>query len=427
MPAPGFVDEIRLVARAGRGGHGAVAFRREKYVPRGGPSGGDGGRGGDVVLVATEGLNSLTHLAGKRLLAAGNGLPGEAGLRHGADAAPVRTMVPVGTVVHEAASGDLIGELREDGAELVVARGGHGGRGNAHFATSRARAPKFAELGEPGVERELLLELRLIADVGLVGAPNAGKSTLLRALTAARPKVADYPFTTLEPNLGVAEREDGERIVIADVPGLLEGASEGTGLGTEFLRHLARTSALVHVVDASRTLDEVLKAMRDVEHELTAHDPALGERVRLVAANKVDLPGAADTARELAEALGPRGRQVFAISALGGEGVAVLLDAMFAAVASGQPAVPKPELRVYRPAGRARSITVKREGDAWAVKGRAVETIVSRTDLDNPAALARMRAQLEAAGLRQALLKAGAEGGDTVIVAGLEFVFDPGL
>ncbi|MEA2645903.1 MAG: GTPase, partial [Chloroflexota bacterium] len=298
-----FLDEVRIVVRSGAGGPGSVSFRREKYVPKGGPDGGDGGRGGDVFLVGSQGLNSLAHFRGHRLVASERGGAGGRSLRHGADADDVRVLVPVGTVAHLADGTEVLGEITADGEELLVARGGKGGRGNAHFADSRRRSPKFAELGEPGQERELRLELQVIADVGLVGAPNAGKSTLLGALTAATPKVAGYAFTTLEPNLGVLDMPDGFRLTLADIPGLIEGASEGAGLGTAFLKHLTRTGLLVHVVDCARPAAESLADWRAVTEELRAYEAELPGRVRLVALNKIDVPGAAATAKSLAREL----------------------------------------------------------------------------------------------------------------------------
>jgi GTP-binding protein len=417
-----FVDEIPLRVRSGAGGPGSVSFRREKFVPNGGPDGGDGGRGGDVVLVASAGLSSLAHLKSKRLYAADAGGPGRGGLKHGAAAADVRLLVPVGTTVQDA-DGDLLGELAHEGDELVVARGGRGGRGNVHFADSRRRAPRFSELGDPSVERELRLELKLIADVGLVGAPNAGKSTLLAALTRATPRIGDYPFTTLEPNLGVMEDEEGERMVLADVPGLIEGASEGSGLGTDFLRHLSRTSVLVHVLDASAPAETAHQIHGQVEHEIRAYDPELLRRVRVLALNKIDVPGAEATARRLSEELARPDLAIVMVSGLDGTGLDQLVDAI--RTADRVSPQPQPALKVYRPEPARPRIKITHTEGAFLVEGRSVETIVARTNVDNPDALARMRRQLAVAGLREALLKAGAAGGDTVVVGGTEFVFDP--
>ncbi|HEV3233398.1 MAG TPA: GTPase ObgE [Candidatus Dormibacteraeota bacterium] len=417
-----FLDEVRIRVRSGAGGPGAVTFRREKYVPKGGPDGGDGGRGGDVYLVGSNGVNSLSHFSGHTLVAAERGGSGARSLRHGADADDVRVLVPIGTVVMEEESGDVIGEIRADGDELRIARGGRGGRGNAKFAGSRRQAPRFAELGDPSEERELRLELRLIADVGLVGAPNAGKSTLLGALTAANPKVAGYPFTTLEPNLGVVEYPDGSRLTLADIPGLIEGAAGGAGLGTDFLKHIGRAGVLVHVVDCSTGLAAARESWRSVIVELEGYDPELPSRVRIAALNKIDLPGAELTARELAAELESPRTACYLVSAEEGTGLDELTEALASA---DEP--PKPLLQIYRPEPVAARISVRREGDGFRVKSRAVERIVARADLGNPEALARMRRQLAGAGLRQALMEAGAEAGDTVMVGDTEFLFDPEL
>jgi len=420
-----FIDEIKLRVRSGRGGPGALSFRREKHVPRGGPDGGDGGRGANVYLVASRGLNSLSHLKGKRLISGIAGGAGGGNLRHGGDAEPVRVLVPLQTVVHDLKTGDVIGELLEEGDELLIVRGGRGGRGNAHFASGRHRTPRFAELGEPGEERELRLEVELIADVGLVGAPNAGKSTLLTTLTAARPKIADYPFTTVEPNLGVAELDDGRRLALADVPGLIEGASRGSGLGTAFLKHLGRTRTLVHVLDCGPEPATCRRTFDQVQEELRIYDPDLWSRTHLVALNKIDLPFAEQHARKLASELERDGFTAFPISAAERVGIKPLLTAMIKAVQRSTPS--RPRLRVYRPIPKEPRLSVRRSRAGYVVRGKSVEAVVARTDIDSPVALTRMRRQLDGLGLREALLSAGARGGDTVIVGGVEFVFDPEL
>ncbi len=421
-----FLDEVSIRVRSGAGGPGAVSFRREKWVPKGGPDGGDGGRGGDVILVASQGLNSLSHFKGRRLIDAERGGAGTRALRHGAAAEPVRVLVPVGTTVANAETGDLIGELNRDGEELLVARGGRGGRGNAHFSDSRNQAPKYAELGEPAMELQIRLELRLIADVGLVGAPNAGKSTLLAALTAATPKIASYPFTTLEPNLGVAEFEDGDRVVMADVPGLIEGASEGVGLGTDFLKHLAKTGVLVHVIDAAFPYKDAWALHDQVLVELRQYDAELPSRVRVIALNKLDLAEAEQSAPVLARELGSAGIAVHQVSAREGTGLEDLLDTIREAVAASR-APQRPALRVYRPEPVQEKVRVTHDGEAYYVRGKTIEAIVARTNITNPDGLVRMRRQLDTAGLREALLDAGASIGDTVMIGAVEFVFDPDL
>jgi len=402
-----------------------MTFRREKFVPQGGPDGGDGGNGADVVLVATRGLNSLSHFQGHRVVSGDRGGSGRKANKHGADADAVRLLVPVGTVAFDDLTGQLIGELTEDSAELVVARGGRGGRGNARFSNSRRQAPRFAELGEPSRELELLLELRLIADIGLVGAPNAGKSTLLGALTAATPRIADYPFTTLEPNLGVLELPGGDRLVLADVPGLIEGASEGVGLGTAFLKHLSRTSVLVHVVDASAGDAEAVEAFEAVQQELAGYDQELPRRVRLVVLNKLDVPGVPSRVKALQRRLNGD-REVVAVSARDGAGLGDLLDAIARAnVASRRPQAPP--LRIYRPEPELSSMEVSREGEEYVVTGTDVERIINQTDMSNPDALDRMQSLLGGMGLREALVRAGASHGDTISIASLEFLFNPDL
>ena len=421
-----FLDEVSIRVRSGAGGSGAVSFRREKWVPKGGPDGGDGGRGGDVTLVASQGLNSLSHFKGRRMIAAERGGAGTRSLRHGAAAEPVRVLVPVGITVANAETGELIGELNRDGEELLVARGGRGGRGNAHFSDSRNQAPKYAELGEPAVELEIRLELRLIADVGLVGAPNAGKSTLLAAFTAANPKIASYPFTTLEPNLGVAEFEDGDRLVIADVPGLIAGASDGVGLGTDFLKHLAKTGVLVHVIDAAFPSEDARALHDQVLVELRQYDPELPSRVRVIALNKLDLAEAEQSAPLLARELGSEAIAVHQVSAREGTGLEDLLDTIRDAVAASR-APQRPALRVYRPEPVQEKVRVTHDGEAYHVRGNTIEAIVARTDITNPDGLVRMRRQLDKAGLREALLDAGAGIGDTVMIGAVEFLFDPDL
>jgi GTP-binding protein len=420
-----FLDEVRIRVRSGAGGSGAMTFRREKFVPQGGPDGGDGGDGADVILVATRGLNSLSHFKGHRVVAGERGGSGRKANKHGADADAVRLLVPVGTVAIDDESGQLIGELTEDGAELVVARGGRGGRGNARFSNSRRQAPRFAELGEPSREVELLLELRLIADIGLVGAPNAGKSTLLGALTAATPRIADYPFTTLEPNLGVLELPDGDRLVLADVPGLIEGASEGVGLGTAFLKHLSRTSVLVHLVDASAGADAAEAAFDAVQQELSGYDDDLPGRVRVVVLNKLDVPGTSQAVKALQRRL-KGDRDVLAVSARDGSGLDELVDAIARAnVSARRPQAPP--LRVYRPEPQLSSMAVTRDGETYIVSGTDVERVVNQTDMANPDALDRMQSLLGSMGLREALVGAGAGQGDTVAIADFEFLFNPDL
>jgi len=318
-----FRDECELEVVAGRGGDGMLSFRREKYVPRGGPDGGDGGNGGDVVLLATTRLNSLLALGRKRLHRAKNGRPGETAKRSGATGEELVLEVPVGTQVLDLARGNLLRDLAEDGQRLVIARGGGGGRGNAHFASAVQQAPRRSEGGREGERREVRLELKLMAEVGLVGLPNAGKSTFLSRVSQARPKVADYPFTTLEPHVGIAAVGDWDSIVLADLPGLIEGASEGHGLGHRFLRHVERCQVLLHLVDVSTEPEEALQALEVIEGELAAYSPALAQRERVLVASKVESEESERTAAALEE---QAGRPVLRISAHTGQGVQALLE-----------------------------------------------------------------------------------------------------
>lgn len=323
-----FVDEVTLHAKAGDGGHGCVAFRREKYVPRGGPSGGDGGRGGDVIFEGDEGLGTLLDLRYRRHVKAQSGQNGQGKDRYGRAGEDVVFRVPIGTQIFDADTGELLGDIREEGERLVAARGGRGGRGNIHFATSSNRAPRRAEEGEPGEERNLRLELKLLADVGLVGFPNAGKSTLISRISAAKPKIADYPFTTLTPNLGVVKAGEYESFVVADIPGLIEGASDGVGMGTQFLRHIERCRVLIYLLDMTPGVEpSPIKAYRTLHDELERHNAELVERHTLIALTKMDTAPDEERVEEVKAYFEKLGLPVFAISSVTGEGVDQLLFA----------------------------------------------------------------------------------------------------
>jgi len=319
------IDRAVIYVKAGDGGNGIVSFRREKFVPKGGPNGGDGGHGGDVTLIADEGLSTLLDLQHRRHFRAQRGAHGEGSNRHGRRGGSLIVPVPVGTIVRDAMMKDVLGDLVQHGQRIVVARGGRGGRGNARFATATRRIPRQAEPGGAGEERTIELELRLIADVGLVGLPNAGKSSLLAAFSAARPKIAAYPFTTLSPNLGVVEVPPFGGFVVADIPGLIEGAAAGAGLGIRFLRHIERTRLLVHVVDVSESGGDPAAALTTVEQELSAYNPALLTLPRIAAGNKIDLPHAEGLER-LRVVCAARGIRLVPVSALTGEGVPALVE-----------------------------------------------------------------------------------------------------
>jgi GTP-binding protein len=417
-----FLDEAVIEVKGGSGGNGAVAFRREKYVPRGGPNGGTGGDGGDVILVADEGENTLIAFRYEKRFEAGRGGHGGGSNKQGARGDDLRLRVPVGTVVRDVETDQLLADLVETGQEAVVAAGGRGGRGNSAFKSPTNQAPRLAEKGTPGQARTLALELKLLADVGLVGLPNAGKSTLLAALTAARPKIADYPFTTLSPNLGVA-RGKGRDIIFADIPGLIEGASQGAGLGDRFLRHIERTRILVHLLDGSG--DGPVDAYRIVTAELEAFSPTLAARPTLVVVNKLDIPGVAEklpTLRRRLKALGVQ--EVLAASAATGDHVGEILDRV--EVMLGALPAPSPvtaELPVLRPLeGADEAFTVFRVvgEDAFRIRGPRVERAAAMTDFDNPEAADRFQRILQAMGVTQRLRDLGIKEGHTVRIGDTE-------
>jgi len=410
-----FVDRIRVSVKAGAGGKGAISFRKEAHVPRGGPDGGDGGRGGSVIFRVDPGATTLSEIRFARGLHAEAGAAGKGKNRSGGAGSDLIVRLPPGTVVRDLPSGALIADLTAGAEELVAARGGRGGRGNARFASSTRQVPRIAEDGEPGEEREIELELKLIADVGLAGLPNAGKSTLLAALTRATPKIAAYPFTTLVPNLGVARLEERE-LVIADIPGLIEGAHRGAGLGEEFLRHIERTRLIVHVVDASSA--DPLADLRVVEAELAAYGHGLTELPRIVALNKLDLAEAREAEPELRDALGDR--PVVAISAATGEGVVDLNKRLFAAVAP-RAAVPTTVAPRRITIDRATAQwTIEREEGAFRVRGTRIEQLAAGIDWSDPDASAYFQRLLVRNGVDRELRKRGVRDGDTVRMGELE-------
>jgi len=416
-----FQDRARVTVKGGDGGRGVISFRREAHVPRGGPDGGDGGQGGSVVLKVDSGLTTLSYFGFRAWGEAESGAPGGGKNKSGKAGRDTVIRVPEGTIVVDRATGARIADLATPGEELVVARGGQGGKGNARFASSTRRVPRIAEDGSPGESHELDLELKLIADVGLVGLPNAGKSSLLAALTRATPKIAAYPFTTLVPNLGVA-RLDERELVIADIPGLIAGAHTGAGLGEEFLRHIERTRLIVHVVDLAR--EEPLADIAVVDAELAAYGRGLMDRPRLFALNKVDLFDGRARAADIASALGP---DAIAISAATGEHVAELLRRIFAtcpprAVVAAAPAT---ERRIAF-AGRSRDWTVKKEKDGFRVQGDRVERLATGLDWESPDAAAYFQRLLQKNGIERELRRLGVSDGDTVRIGAKELEWSEG-
>jgi GTP-binding protein len=410
-----YFDEATITVRSGDGGNGAVHFRREKYIPRGGPDGGDGGRGGDVVLEVDPRLNTLQHFAHRREFKADSGRPGGGTRRRGKSASTLVVPVPPGTIVRDAESGDLLGDLTAPEQGLLVAKGGQGGRGNARFANSRNQAPRIAEKGAPGQERRLQLELRLIADIGLVGVPNAGKSTLLAALTSAKPKIAPYPFTTLVPNLGVAEVDRDTTLVLADIPGLIEGAHQGLGLGFDFLRHIERTRVLIHVLDASAP--DPLADFSQINSEMALFDENLAEKPQIVAVNKLDLPEAQAAAPALRAELERRGYEVLEISALARQGVRDVLYRAAQVLAQAPPPAAVEEVPVYRAPADPKAFQISREDDGgYRVAGVQIERAASMTYWEHDQAVERFQRILEVLGIRKALAQAGIQEGDTVYI-----------
>jgi GTP-binding protein len=377
-----FIDEAEIYVKAGDGGAGAVAFRREKYVPRGGPSGGDGGDGGDIVLETDERLTTLLDFRFKREYRARNGEPGRGRDQNGHAASELVLKVPPGTLVRDASSGEVLADLRENARRWVLAKAGRGGLGNMNFATPTLQAPRFAQPGTEGEEKRVRLELRLLADVGLVGFPNAGKSTLVARLSRAKPKIADYPFTTLQPHLGVVQYKDGRSFVLSDLPGLIEGAHRGAGLGHRFLKHMARCRTIIHLIDASQDRDLVAD-FDAINQELSLFDPALGRKAQVVAANKIDVPEGRARAEELRKKLKARKVVVHLVSGATGEGIPELLDATVSALDAAP--MPMPLERDVNPiaaeaAPEAAPIADEREIDRRAREERAPPLTGRRKD-----------------------------------------------
>lgn len=412
-----FLDEAKIYVKGGDGGAGAVAFRREKYIPRGGPAGGDGGRGGDVVLVVNPRLNTLSAFKQRSHFKATAGKHGGNFNRTGATGDDVVIEVPPGSVVRDAETGELLGDLTSPGQRVVVASGGRGGRGNARFKSSTNQAPRMAEKGEPGEECWITVELKLIADVGIVGVPNAGKSTLLSVVSGATPRIAAYPFTTLEPNLGVVFRDDSE-LVFADIPGLVEGAHAGVGLGHSFLRHIQRTRLLIHLLDGAG--DDPIGDFVQINTELALYDEDLSTRPQIVALNKIDLPSAQEKWPGVKAAVESHGLPVLSISAATHQGVQELVNLTFQIYAE----LPEPEapedVPVFGIDEDESTFAIRREGDGYRVTGKRVERAAAMTYWEYDEAVMRFQRILNALGIADALRAAGVEEGDSVFVGDVE-------
>lgn len=426
-----FIDQARIYVKAGDGGNGCVSFRREKYVPAGGPDGGDGGRGGSVILEADQNLTTLIDFRYRKHFKAENGQPGRGKNQFGKDGEDLIIRIPPGTVVTHSETGELIADLAQPGQRLVVAVGGRGGRGNTRFTTSTRQAPAFAERGEKGPELWIDLELKLIADVALVGYPNAGKSTLISVVSAAKPKIADYPFTTLVPNLGVVSLGEGESFVVADVPGLIEGAHRGVGLGHDFLRHIERTRVIVHVVDTAGIEGRnPVEDYQQINKELALYNPRLAQLPQVVAANKMDLPAARHNLEQLQQAAAQEGRMVFPISAATRQGTQELIEhvgRLVAEIKAQEPAeTASDDVIVYQPKSQTASVeefTIRRENDDYVVEGEGLRRLLERLDLDNAETLEYLQRLFEKIGLYQKLRAMQVPDGATVRVEGLEFQY----
>ena len=435
-----FTDLSHINVKGGDGGAGCMSFRREAYVPKGGPDGGDGGHGGDVIVEADPQLSSLIDYRYKHHFKAERGTHGQGKRMHGKDGADLVLRVPLGTVVRELDPATQkpvyqIADLTRPGERVVVAPGGMGGLGNTHFVTSVRRAPAFAEKGEPAQEHWIELEMKLMADAALVGMPSVGKSSIIARISAARPKIAEYPFTTLVPNLGVARARDGRSFVCADVPGLIEGASEGKGLGPEFLRHIERTALILHVVDVTGGFEgrDAVEDYRTINAELAAYAYELADRPQIVVANKCDMPGTEDAVKALREAAEADGHTFHAISAVTGEGIDALVSDTADAVAKLRAEAPAPTGEAdeasaqweRRRQQRDRTMSIKREGaHVWRVSGAAIERMVIQTDWDNDEAVAYLQHRFDRSGLDDRLEKAGCVPGDEVRILELAFTYE---
>jgi GTPase len=415
-----FIDQVEIQVKSGKGGDGMMHFRREKFIPLGGPDGGDGGKGGDVILEVKSTLNTLSSFRQNQKFKAEDGVKGGPSQMSGRYGNDLILYVPPGTVIFDADTGELIGDLTQPGQQLNILKGGRGGRGNQHFATSRNQVPRTAEKGEPAQEKRIKLELKLIADIGLIGVPNAGKSTLLSVLTNAKPKIAPYPFTTLEPNLGVANIDDNTTVVLADIPGLIEGASQGAGLGHDFLRHVQRTRVLIHILDGLS--EDPVADYSQINSELSLFDPNLAKKPQLVALNKIDQPEVQEKQKDIQKKFKKLNVELMAISALARTNTRELLIKAHQKLADA-PALDEVELPlpVYKPKEDPREFVVTREAaNEWRISGTAIERAAAMTYWQHDGSVRRFQKIMETLGVDEALRKAGVQEGDTVAIGEFE-------
>jgi len=420
-----FIDKVKIHIKAGNGGNGCVSFRREKSVPMGGPNGGDGGKGGNIVVQAIEHLNTLVEQYYTQHYKAENGGHGQGKHMHGADGPDVIIRVPPGTIISDAGTGETLADLKTSGQIAILAKGGRGGKGNTRFKSSTNQAPTVAEKGEPGEEKDLEFELRLIADLGLVGYPNAGKSSILSKISAAKPKIANYPFTTLSPVLGVVRVDEEKSFVVADIPGLIEGAHSGIGLGDEFLKHITRTRALIHVVDiASVDGRDPVSDYESINEELLLYDPRLAELPQIVVANKIDLPSAVEGLKKLQRHLSKDSdRAIIPVSALTGEGLSPLIYSAYELLQNAPIYEEKEQQSEVIEYNYEPVYTIEKKGSKFILSGKAVRRAVLMTDMENEMAVIMLHNKLKKMGIVRALARSGAKEGDVIEVDDVRFTF----
>ena len=421
-----FIDYAKIVIASGKGGNGAITFRREKYVANGGPDGGDGGKGGSVFFEVDTGLNTLIDFKYKKKYIAKDGEPGSGNRCNGKKGEDLHIKVPQGTVVKDEATGKVIADLSEVGQVECILKGGNGGKGNVHFATATRQIPNFAETGEPGIEKTIILELKLIADVGLLGFPNVGKSTLLSRMTTATPKIADYHFTTIEPNLGVVKLDNGESFVMADIPGLIEGASEGVGLGLKFLRHVERTRILLHVVDVAGTEGrDPVEDFKTINNELKGYSEKLANKLQVVAANKADVLQDEENFKRLEKVAKEKGYEIYKISAVTGEG----LKELFTRISEILKTIPKEELEeidktAYYTLEEEDGWTIKKDGKVFVIEGKDIENLMRRINFSDYESLSYFHLMLKKMGIDNELRRMGIMEGDIVRIFDWEFEYE---